>query len=127
MTSAGRRADIRAAEKLAAQLDAIRQDVIVGLMSHPNGRMYVQDLLASTHIFHTSFSDNTAQMCFAEGERSHGLRLLADIMSYCPEKFVQMMREHNARELTARADAERQPDDEPAEPEPDSTFNTGVY
>ena len=35
-------------------------------------------------------------MAFAEGERNQGLQLLADIMRWCPERFIEMMREHTA-------------------------------
>lgn len=37
-------------------------------------------------------------MAFNEGHRDIGLRLLADIMQFCPDRYMEMMRERNTRD-----------------------------
>lgn len=123
MPNAASRASVRAAEKESQQLDAVRRQVITGLMSHPDGRRYVHEELQSAHIFSTSFNADTHVMSFLEGERNSGLRLFADIMRHCPEQFIQMMREKNARDdLDASRDT--QPDPDPDEPAADDSGRT---
>ena len=36
-------------------------------------------------------------MAFNEGERNAGIKLLNDIIQYCPEQFIEAMREANGR------------------------------
>jgi hypothetical protein len=81
--------------------------------------MYVHEILSNAHIFSTSFSPDTSLMCFAEGERSFGLRFLADVMDHCPEQFIQMMREVNARAELDTADSALTDDDLYPDAEPD--------
>ena len=77
-----------------------RQDGLVlrNLMSNMAGRQFLYTKLAAAHIFVTTFSPNALIMAFNEGERNRGLDLLNDIMAYCPEQYVVMMREANGRE-----------------------------
>lgn len=76
-----------------------RQDAlaITGLMDNMAGRGFILHQLERAHVFHTSFSTNALQMAFNEGERNRGLDLLNTVMTYCPEQYVLMMREANAR------------------------------
>ena len=134
MPNTASRASIRAAEKDAQQADAVRRQVTVALMSNPDGRRYIFDALQTAHIFTTSFHENTHVMSFLEGERNSGLQLFNDIMRHCPEQFVQMMREKNARDdLNSSRDAESDPDaDSSAPDEPDTDrvpdlFGADVY
>jgi len=95
--NAGERKDIRKAEKAARQAEVARGEVVKGIAATQPGRKYLWDLLAAAHIFTTSFvAGDPLQMAFAEGERNQGLQLLADIMRWCPERFIEMMREHTA-------------------------------
>lgn len=118
MANASVRASVRAQEKAAERSAAVRAEVITSLMSHPSGREYVHDILSQAHVFHTSFTTDVSQMCFAEGERSFGLRFLADVMDHCPEQFIQMMRETNARSDLDRTEPQPVADIEP-DPSPD--------
>ena len=88
---------VRKAQKAAKTAERLRQDVIRNLMSTIAGRAFVYDLLEGCHVFVTSFSLNALQMAHNEGERTVGLRLLADIMRVCPDKYVLMAREYSER------------------------------
>jgi hypothetical protein len=95
--SAADRKSIRAQEKKAAQIDRARGDFVRVMMSTPDGRLYTYEQLATCNIFHTTFNLNAYQMAFAEGQRDIGLHLLADIMRFCPEQYLPMVREANVR------------------------------
>lgn len=129
MTNAANRASVRAAEKDAQQAESVRRQVIVSMMSHPDGRRWVHDRLEEAHIFSTSFHENTHVMAFLEGQRNSGLQLFNDLMLHCPEQFIQMMREKNARDdLNSRRDAEPDSDSAPDEPASQpSLFGADVY
>ena len=97
MDSAATRKEVRRKEKESRLADRARGEVMTNLMSSVQGRNYVWDKLAESHVFTTSFSPDALAMAFAEGERNSGLRLLDDILSWCPDQFILMMREHNER------------------------------
>lgn len=94
---------IREREKSAKLLDLANQSVVVSLMSTPDGRRYIWDKLELAHIFSTTFSTDALQMAFNEGQRNQGLQLLADIIRWCPDQYIQAMRESNARRDTDNA------------------------
>lgn len=119
--NAASRKDIRSKEKASKQADRTRGEVITALMSNPAGRGYIWDQLSVAHIFSTSFSADALQMAFAEGERNAGLRLLDDILNWCPEQFIQMMREKNVRERTPDPDSGSTGGDSSADAYPDPT------
>ena len=119
--NAANRAHIKAAAKAARLVERQRQEIISGIMSVASGRAWVLDLLEVCHIFSTSFQSNALQTAFAEGERNIGLRLLNDVMSACPDQYVEMMRERNARDSTADARRRAAPaDSESTADEPDA-------
>ena len=91
---------IRKAQRAATIRDEARRLVILGLMSSLAGRAYVHDRLVRTHVFATSFSADPYRTAFAEGERNVGLQELNDLMRYCPDQYVAMMREATEKELT---------------------------
>lgn len=109
--NAADRKQIRAAEKASAIAEAQRAEVIVESMSTVPRRRYVWEKLADCGIFRTTFSTDPMQMAFNEGQRNAGLTLLNDIIQYCPEQFIQAMRESNGRRSTDSASA-RSPDGE---------------
>ena len=94
------RKHIKEAEKAARLAERERQDVVRALLQHPSGRAWYLSILERCHMFAASFSKNALEMAFAEGERNVGLQLLNDIMIACPERYVEMMRERNERDLT---------------------------
>ena len=99
--NAAERRHVREAAKSAKFADRQRADVVTSIMSVANGRAWVLEILEQCHAFASSFTGNALQTAFAEGERNVGLRLLNDIMACCPDRYVEMMRERQSRDLTA--------------------------
>lgn len=66
------------------------------VMSDPAGREYLYDLLASLHIYSTSFSTDALIMAFNEGQRNVGIRLTADLVEAAPDMYLQMLKEHGS-------------------------------
>lgn len=97
MYDAGDIRQVRRATKAARQAESDRRTVVFNLMSSPSGRAYAHDRLVRCHVFSSSFSTSNLAMAFAEGERNVGLQDLTDIMQFCPDQYVQMMREANDR------------------------------
>ena len=83
----------RRAAKLEREREAQENAVLQTLLSTPVGRRWVHELLESCHVFHVSFAQDALVTAFREGERSIGLRVLAQIMRAFPEAYVQMMKE----------------------------------
>jgi|SRR5882724_8576907 len=99
------RKSIRRLEKQAAIVDAQRAAVIHNTMSTIEGRQWLWDVLATCHCFSSTFNGDALQSAFAEGQRSIGLAILADIMLACPDYYIQAMRESNERSSIASARA----------------------
>ena len=90
---------IRARQRELKAREAERKLVVLNLMSSPAGRAYVHDRLQRCHIFETTFVGDALRSAFLEGERNIGLADLAEVMRWCPDQYVQMMREQNDKEL----------------------------
>ena len=88
---------VKASVKAQRSADAQRAEILRGLMSLPAGRAWVFHLLESCHVFQSSYTGDGLSMAFKEGERNVGLRLLSDVMSTCPDQYIQAMREANER------------------------------
>lgn len=97
--NAANRKDVQAAAKAARQAEVASAEVIRSLMTTTIGRAWILTKLESAHIFATSYSPDATQMAFNEGERNQGLLLLNDIMRTCPDEYVLMFRERNAKDL----------------------------
>lgn len=95
--NAGERKDVRRAEKASKLVEAAASEAIRQIMSTTSGRTWMFTRLESAHIFATTFNPDPHLAAFAEGQRSEGLKLLADIMLYCPEQYVTMTQEANVR------------------------------
>src|SRR5215467_1326033 len=100
---AGNRKDVRTLEKQAKLEETQRREIISGIMSVAPGRRWMCDLLEHCHIFSTSYSDVAHRMAFMEGQREVGILLLTDIMASCPDNYVLMMGERNARQSATDA------------------------
>lgn len=116
MRNASERKDIRRAEKLAAEIERKRIEFVVAAMSSPQGRAWFHNLLADCHIFSDPFTGEALFEAYSKGERNVGLKLYLDIVTNCPDSFVQMMREASIQETLndrrAESDSDRDPDDE---------------
>ena len=92
--------DIEITERAKASLieDAkhaarVYEDDIKWLMGSKRGRRIVNRLLQDAGVFRISFSTNALQMSFNEGNRNSGLKLLAAISEYCPNRYIEMTEE----------------------------------
>lgn len=99
--SASDRKSIRAREKTALAEATIRADVIRSTMSTPTGRHWMWTVLSQCHIFAQTFTSDPLTTAFNEGQRSIGLRLMADILLTCPDQYIQAQREQHARDTLA--------------------------
>lgn len=74
-----------------------RENVIRTLMGHHDGRRFLWLQLEEANVFAQTFipgqPDTTA---FAEGRRSLGLRLLADVTKWTPADYMRMTQENAA-------------------------------
>lgn len=90
-------------DHIAEQRNRARQtaqregNMLRALMDLAEGRAWMWDLLASCHMFSTSFAKNSLEMAFAEGERNVGLRLMAAIQSKCPDLYIKMVQEQGEK------------------------------
>jgi len=91
------RKHVKAAERSAKQAADEARQIVVTIMGLTQGRRWMHDRLKAASIFATTFNGNALQTAYNEGRRSVGLEILAEIMSSCPDQYVQMMREENAR------------------------------
>lgn len=63
------------------------------LMSTKRGRRIVWRMLDHAGVFRSTFSQNSMQMAFAEGNRNYGLRVLATVHALCSDQYPAMMKE----------------------------------
>ncbi len=85
---------VKKARKDAAQQEAMRLDVIRGVMQTAAGRIWIYGFLDRCHCFATSFVQGAPDSsAFREGERNIGLQLLADVQSSAPDLYLLMIRE----------------------------------
>lgn len=95
--NAADRKDVRRAEKAARIAERDRGKVLRGIMSTTNGREFIWNRLEAAHVFTISPPTDALAMAFQQGERNQGLQLLSDIMRWCPDEFIESMREANGR------------------------------
>ena len=94
--------DVKRIAKDARQADLVRQEIIRGIMSLPQGRGWMYGLLERCHVFQTTFTGKSLSMAFQEGERNIGLELIQDVMAACPDQYVAMIREAQSNEWSTR-------------------------
>ena len=117
---ASNRKDIRAAQKAAERLDEDRLLFLRTSMDTPNGRRFFFHLLATCACFVDIPTFDPHHDYFSAGRRSVGLQLMAEILTHCPDQYILMTGEENAR-LAAAAERSRSPNpgrDDTGRPEP---------
>lgn len=94
--------DLEAQEKSKAEVNTrerllreTEESDVQWLMSSKRGRRIVWRLLDLAGVFRSSFSPTAMVMAFQEGNRNYGNRILALVITYCPELYSQMMKEQN--------------------------------
>ena len=134
---ASNRKDIRRAEKLARQAEIARVDYLKAAMSTWQGRAWFHDLLTFCNCFIEAPSWNPYQDYHQQGMCNVGLRILADLTAQCPDDYILMMKEDNARRIerdiaNARASGERSGDpglgwdDQGSDADPGLTEDSGA-
>lgn len=81
--------------RAAKRRDDANKRVLRQLMGSNEGRAWAYELLSLCHVYQSAFSANALMMACAEGERNIGLRILADLMRACPERYIEMLKEAN--------------------------------
>jgi hypothetical protein len=102
--NAADRKSVRKAEKEAKLALKQRQAVVKDLLSTGPGREYIWDLLSFGSIFNSQFYPDSHQAAYVQGMRNFALRILDDITQACPEQFLLMMQENNAKSLAKEDD-----------------------
>ena len=116
MRNASERKDIRRYEKAAKLRETNRINFIVAAMSTPAGRVWFHDFLSACHIFADPFTGDALVEAYSKGERNVGLKVYNDIVSNCPNYFIEMMKEANiAEQVNDRLDSDGNPDESDAD------------
>lgn len=91
---AGDPEQVNLARKKAGRRKVNRLRVIEGLMSLPEGRKWMYDLLSRCHIYSTPFvAGDPYGTAFQAGEQNIGQMLLADVVAAAPENYILMCTE----------------------------------
>jgi hypothetical protein len=98
MFDASNRKDIRRAEKAARQAELARIEFLRSALSSIGGRSFFHNILCVCHLFSDPFTGDALREAFLKGERNIGLQLFSDIVSHCPDQYLLMMKESNARD-----------------------------
>lgn len=93
----GDRKGVEGRKRDARLKDRERRDVLREVLQSPAGREWLWDLLEFCHIYGSSFATNALVMAQREGERNVGLKVLADAMAAAPDKYLEMVQEHERR------------------------------
>ena len=109
MYDASNRKDIRQAEKESARAERERIEWLRTALSSIGGRSWFWTLLTECHLFSDPFSGQALHEAYLKGERNIGLRIFSEIVAHCPDQYILMVRESNAREL-ARSQHSRSSD-----------------
>lgn len=99
MYDASNRKEVRKAEKAARLADVQRLEFLRSVMSTPPGRAWIYDLLTECSIFASTFRPDASYSAFLEGTRKIGLMFLADLMKACPDQYLPMVQEANAKSI----------------------------
>lgn len=105
--NAADRKHVRLNEKAQLAALVVRGEVITGIMSVTNGRQWMHEVLAALHVFTDPFSDNPYIHAANSGQRSFGIQLFNDIMTFCPKQFTLMIEESHGRSAAADKRTER--------------------
>jgi len=110
--NASERKEIRRYEKAAKLRETNRINFLVVAMSTPAGRVWFHDFLAGCHIFADPFTGDALVEAYSKGERNIGLKVYNDIVSNCPNYFIEMMKEANIEEqVNERIDDDGNPNE----------------
>ena len=81
-------------------------EALLGVLASVHGRRVLWGELGAAGVFRTSFAMDPLAMAYNEGRRSRGLEMLDRILDLAPERYLEMMREHQP---TGRLPGEERP------------------
>jgi hypothetical protein len=107
--------------RVVKALDESHDVFINTIMGMVDGRAYVHDLLIYCNVFGQPFSADALFTAYGCGKLDVGQVILRRIHAICPDQYVQMMREANARDIAndtrrSRSDADANGRDRGPEP-----------
>lgn len=76
---------------------ADRLEFVAAAMEHAQGRAWFYDLLNFCKVFQGPYRDNPYETAFLCGEQNIGLRVLDDIQTAAPEKYLTMIKEQKTK------------------------------
>jgi hypothetical protein len=82
--------EVEEQHRLQAQIEI---DDLKRVVSNKSGRRFAFQILERAGVWRLSFDTNALSMAFKEGCRNEGLRLQAQIVTHCPERYAEMLRE----------------------------------
>ena len=103
--------DIRRMEKLSNETRRQEIDYLCASMATIPGRAWFHSLLSRCHLFEAPYFPDRYLAARVEGERNIGLSIYSDIVTYCPDFFVTMMKEAAIQEITNDRRVESESDD----------------
>ncbi len=68
-------------------------DDLKRVMSNKAGRRFVADLLKRSAVDASSFDINPHAMAFKEGVKWLGQRIIDDLKTHCPDRYIEMLKE----------------------------------
>ena len=80
--------DERAESARRVEIDDLKR-----VMSNRAGRRFVADLLKRSAVDASSFDTNPAAMAFKEGVKWLGQRIIDDLKTHCPDRYLEMLKE----------------------------------
>lgn len=89
----GEEEDVKARNIKVKTKQSDLDSAITAIMSHPQTRAWMYELLSQCGVYRTSFSRSALEMSFNEGARDVGLKITSEIMRVAPDSYTQMVRE----------------------------------
>lgn len=91
VSNASNEQQVKRAGQRAKDLERQKKDDLATILTTPQGRRFVWDMLEFCGIYKDSFTGNSTTF-YNEGRRSVGLWLLSEIAKAKPEALLEMMR-----------------------------------
>jgi hypothetical protein len=70
-----------------------RSDLMAAIVSMPEGRKWIWELLTELGVFSNPFSADGLVMAFKCGEQNVGQRIFADVLEASPDAYLTMVKE----------------------------------
>lgn len=80
--------DERAESARRVEIDDLKR-----VMSNKAGRRFVADLLKRSAVDASSFDISPHAMAFKEGVKWLGQRIIDDLKTHCPDRYIEMLKE----------------------------------